>query len=193
MKGIRIDGVFYPLGTEAEQEAARIAQERYQARLDAEKAEVGKIKESLGKAEARADAAEAKVKELETRVQEAVDPKRFDAAFDAYRSIRTDAAKVLGEKEDLTGKTNEQIKTLVCEKAFPTIKLDGKDANYVNALYDAAIAAVDADPDGLSKFRKDTAEPGKKDPPEDSEEASRKRMDEANHKAWEQPLSVTRA
>lgn len=136
MDSIRIDGSDYPLGTPAEIKAAKAAYERWVAKLDAAQAQANT---ALSTATARADAAEATVTKLKADLAQATDPARLDAAITARTELQAHAVAILG-KDEVAKLDHGKLKAAIIGKVFPSVKLDGKDATYVDAMYDAAIA-----------------------------------------------------
>jgi hypothetical protein len=194
---IRIDGVDYPLTTEAEVQAAVQAHGRFQARLDAQVQDLTKARDQ---AQGRADAAEAKVQTLNTELAEAKDPKRLDARVQARAELVQKAAAILGQDVKLDGLTDAEIRSKVLQKARPEVKLDGRSEDYIQGLFsglttEAAAPRKDSvDPDGLADLRRGTnPDPARKDAvdPNDAE-AARKRMDTANRTAWQGPLAFSK-
>ncbi len=62
------------------------------------------------------------------------------AAASARKDLETAAVKVLGSTK-FDGQTDAQVQAAVVAKAFPGVKLDGKSADYVSALFDQAVTA----------------------------------------------------
>ncbi len=192
METIRIDGVDYPLGTEAERKAAAQAHARYQTRVDAELAAARK---AVDQATARADAAEATAKEVQTKLDAATDPAVLDARVEARAGLVSKARAILGAEAKLDGKDVDVMRACIT-KVRPETKLDGKSEDYVRAAFDM-LPVERADVDGLGKLRvaanplpirKDTEDKTK--PP--SAREARERMDATNRAAWQQPLAVSK-
>lgn len=59
----------------------------------------------------------------------------------ARAALELAAGKVLGAAVKFDGKSDAQVQAEVVAKAFPGVKLDGKSADYVSALFDQACAA----------------------------------------------------
>lgn len=91
---------------------------------------------ALAKILARQDALEARNKKLEADLAAARDPKRQDAAAKELVELR-ELARDVGVKK-LDGLSTDEIKRAIVGKAFPTIKLDGKIAAYIDGLVDSA-------------------------------------------------------
>ena len=142
MDTIRIDGVDYPLSTPAEVKAAKAAHERWLTKVE------GELKtraDAASQATARADAADATVTKLKGELAQATDPARLDAAISARTELQAQAVAILG-KDEAAKLDHGKLKTAIIAKVFPAVKLDGKDAAYLDAMYDAAIAAPKATP-----------------------------------------------
>lgn len=120
-------------------------------------AELAKAQADLAKAEARADAADAAKAKAEARADAAESPEAVARAVAARVGLERDAAKVLGADFRADGLADHAIRVAVVSKAFPALKLDGKPAEYVATLYDAAIAqgvpAVKADSKAVAEDR----------------------------------------
>lgn len=198
---IRIDGVDYPLTTEAEIQAATNAYSRYQSKLDGIVSDLTKDRDSH---QGRADAAEGEVKTLKTALAEAQDPKRLDARVRDRSELVTKAAAILGPDVKLDGLSDDEIRKLALAKARPEQKFDGKSPEYIQGVFtgletpaSAGTRTDNADPDGLAALQRGTnPNPDPKNrtdsvDPTDSA-AARKRMDQANRTAWTQPLAYSK-
>ena len=93
-------------------------------------------KAETDKQTARADAAEAKIASLEKSLAEAVDPAKLQAAVSARVALETSARVHLGAEAKLDGLDTQGVKKAVVAKLSPETKLDGKSADYVDALFD---------------------------------------------------------
>jgi hypothetical protein len=60
------------------------------------------------------------------------------------------AAVCLDSEDSLSSSSDAEIKTMVIEKVFPEIKLDGKSSDYVNACFDNAVALIVKNDDGAA-------------------------------------------
>jgi hypothetical protein len=146
MRKIKIDGVEFPLGTEAEQLAAVQAMDRLQAKLDsaasAAKAELETLKGKL-------DAATSEVAGLKTKLDAATDPKALEALVAAKAALRETASLILGKEEVAKLDSDLAIKLAVVAKAYPEVKLDAKTAetrpDYLAGLFDSAAVKAKAD------------------------------------------------
>ena len=113
-----------------------------------------------------------KLDAAEITVVDAVDPAKFaafvqpivEARATARASLLVEARKHLGANEKfdahsgkdgkvVPAKTDDEIKRLVIGKLKPSIKLDGKGAEYVQALYDDAVATAKPQPSALDLAR----------------------------------------
>lgn len=204
MRSIRIDGVDYPLNTEAEIQAATQAHARWVSKLDGSLATLTSERDL---AQGRADAAEAKVATLTTELAEAKDPKRMDARVQERAELVTKAAPILGKDVKLDGLTDAEIRQRCVAKVRPEVKLDGRSEDYVQGLFMGLAPAAPAeprkdasqDPDGLGALRGATApgpagerQDGGVDPEKPDAEAARKRMDAQNRGAWQTPLAFSK-
>lgn len=183
-KMLRIDGVDYPLDTDAEREAAGLAMARYQTKVDAR--------------EGRADALEAKLKELELRCATAEDPKRIDSAVTARLSLVSDARKVLGEEAKFDGLSEREIMVSAAKKTMPEAVFEGRSDDYVRGLFEGAVQTAAlrkaADPSGLSALREGTRPipTEQKADAKDDSNAARERMMQSNREASRAPLAVSK-
>lgn len=188
---IRIDGQEWPLGTDEEKRAAAAAMARYEQKLSARTDEQSKIQSDLEKQTARADAAELRIKDLEKQTA----PESIEARVREVLSLRADVAPILGTDYVFDGKTDQEIRTDAVKVVFPETDLTGKSADYVRAMYDAALTAhksrKDSDPEGVNQARQDARsaqKPSETTPKEDSK--SKLRQD--NAQAWTQPLAISK-
>lgn len=183
MDSISIDGVDYPLGTPAENEAAAKAHERFAAGVEA--------------TEARADAAEERVKTLRAKLAEATDPKRLDSLVEERVRVLTVARATLAADFKCDGLSDVAIMSAVVKAKAPGVKLDGKSDEYIRARFDSISEDVraDSDPDGLGALRGATKNVTKT--PETRADGSsepkdpRTKMREENARRATLPLSVT--
>ncbi len=98
----------------------------------------------------RADAAEGARDGFKSDLEKAQDPKARQDAVSARVKLQLDAGRVLS-KEKLDGLSDDEIRSAVVAKADPDLKLDGKSAAYIEALYDRAIAGAAERNDGLQQ------------------------------------------
>lgn len=214
METIRIDGTDYPLGTEAERKAAAAAQVRWQAKLDAERADAAtKLAAETKRADAatalatetktRLDSTTAELATTKTQLAEAIDPKRLDARVAERTAVIAGARAILGAEAKFDGKTDAEIRRETVAKAMPAVKLDGKSDDAISALYEAAVAAsprTDADPLGdinrtVPVARHDGASPREDGRGEPNEFAAAKRSQQQIANLWKgaQPATQTPA
>jgi hypothetical protein len=170
-KTIRIDGIDYPLSTEAEIAAAVQAHQRHMAKMDKAVADLTVERDTI---KGRMDAAEAKVIKAEKDLSEAISPARMDAAVSARTDLMVKAAAILGTKTKMDGKTERDIMVAVINKAAPSIKLDANTSmDQIRGTFLGLTAKVDAsDPDGLRRLaRAATPRVDAEDDPEDVTDA----------------------
>lgn len=128
MEKIVIDGLDLEVSPTVKQALAKQAKATEES-LAASKAETDKQA-------ARADAAEAKVVALEKSLTEVSDPAKLQAAVTARVALETSARAHLGNEAKLDGLDAQGVKKAVVAKLSPETKLDGKSADYVDALFD---------------------------------------------------------
>lgn len=134
----RLDGVDF----DVDQQFAQALDKKFE-KLDAD---VASIREGTSKEKARADEAEEKLKTLgEERSDEAI-----AKMVKARAALQTKAAAILTTDDGsadpkLDGMTEDELKKAIVVKLQPAAKdkMDGADAVYVQARYDAAIEAWD--------------------------------------------------
>lgn len=122
MKKITIDGISFEV-------AEAVAQAW-------EKSEVA-AKATLDRLAARADSADGQVKDLTAKLAIATDAKLIASQVSARVSLEQTAAK---HDVKCDGLDNDAIKRAVVAKIDPSIKLDGKSADYLAAAFDLALA-----------------------------------------------------
>jgi len=122
-----VDGIEY---AEPEVMAAAFAKHVKEA---AEKATAAKSE--LDKQAARADIAEASVAALTKDLADAKDPAKLYVAVAARVALETKARQFIGDAK-LDGLDEAGVKRAVVVKLSPDMKLDGKSADYVDALFD---------------------------------------------------------
>lgn len=181
VKPLRIDGVDYDPTSDAFQQAFAkfmTSAGELQALLDSTKAQAST-------AEAKADAADARVKELQTKLDAATSPKELERLVNERTALVTQAAKLVPATVKLDGLTPAQIKRAVVEATNKSVKLDGKDAVYIDAAYDYIVASQQSDErkdsdERLGGLRKDLTG-GRKFVRRDMEDSP-----------FNQPLTITR-
>lgn len=152
VKQIRIDGIDYDVSTDTGAAAAAQAL----AKQDAKQAEaaaalskqLAEAKAHSDKLQAKLDANDADVAKLKKEIAELPERLRKDAA--ARVELETKAKKVLGAEAKLDGLDTKAIHAAVVAKAEPSLKLDGKSEVYVEALFDRAVEKASQHTDSLS-------------------------------------------
>jgi hypothetical protein len=150
LKKINLDGVEYE-GDEVL--ILKFTEQRNRAD-NAEKALEAARKESADKCsrlEAERDAQKDRADKAEKALKDAkeIDPERLDAAVRA-RVILLDAAERAGvEVKD--GMSEMEIQKAVILALYPGAKLDGRDAVYLGARFDAAVEVLDRQADAVSR------------------------------------------
>lgn len=166
---------------------AQLAAEK--ARADAAEKGVKDIlsdKANTDKESARADAAELKVKELEGKLGELTDPKRLDSMIHERFTLIDSARKILGKDVRLDGINDHDIRVQVVNKAFPSIKLDGKSPEYIQGLYTAATERGDSV--GNAQVNQTVNTPNTPNTTQDA----KKRFDAYVKTAAQQPLALSK-
>lgn len=143
MEKITIDGVTVELSPQAAQLYARERKATADA-LEAATVAAKTAKVETDKQTARADAADAQIKSLETKLAEANDPKRISTAVAERVQLETRARGVLGASVNLDSLDAPGVQRAVIAKLAPEIKLDGKSAEYVQAMFDHSITKHEA-------------------------------------------------
>lgn len=138
------------------------------------------VEKTMARLEARADSAEAELAKMREDAKAQQD--RFDAAVEARVDLVAKARALMGDALGETrGKSNDEIRKACLAKYRPSIKLDGKSSDYVEAAFDALT-------ESHAQARKDTAkidEGLSKTPKKEarSDEAKEK-MEKRNRDAW---------
>lgn len=114
---LRMDGISW---SEANTESMELAEAQ---------AEIERLKGLLAGEKARADALDTQVKAVDV-----------DELVKDRLALYEDARAVLGTEAKFDGKKDSQIKVEACTKAFPDLHLDGKGAEYIDGLFEAAVA-----------------------------------------------------
>lgn len=128
-----IGGVRHETGTPGHADAVK---RRDKMRADGA-AKVKALRADRDKQAARADAAEAKIKKLEALLSQAQSPQRLDHAVKVRGAVMRRAAVALGADYKMDGLSIKAIKLAAVKAYHPTIKLDKKSDDYVNALFRA--------------------------------------------------------
>lgn len=155
MKKVRIDGVDCEVDDMIAQHIASLTKrgddaEKKVAELEKivsdGKTEISKLEAERDTAKDRADKAEAN---LEKAKADALDESRIDSLV-AERVALYDAADKAGVKIEGEMKMDD-IKKAVIKAVFPSVNLDGKDAAYVSACFDTAVAEISKQGDSAQR------------------------------------------
>lgn len=203
MKTIKIDGVDYPLGTPAEQEAAVNAFNRWAKRADGVEADLATARKDADTQRGRADAAEGRVKTLEADLATANDPARMDKLVKDRQALIRDAQTILGADFKADGLSTKEIMIKALAKADNTIRTDSVSEDYLQGAFRGLVKRADAenqeDPDGLGRLdralgRKDHQEPESRTDAEDPSKPEnikdpKRRADAMSRSAYLHPLA----
>ena len=110
--------------------------------LDTANSELATAKSALDTAEGKLAVVEAEKVELTTKLASAMDAAAVEAAVTSRVEL-IDAAKAVGVKVE-TNWDSRKIKESVVALAFPTISLDGKSSEFVDATFEASKASIAA-------------------------------------------------
>lgn len=186
MHKIKIDGVDFEMTEQAAQAVAKVM-----TKADEAEAAFKEHKEAASKEKARADKAEEDLKATKAKLEERKDESEIREAVKARVSLVTTAGKILGDKTE-DGKawafddmSDEEIKRACVVKVSPGAKekLDGCDAVYLQARFDAAIEAHKEDKKKPSAAVNTMRHVGGSEDRMDAE-AARKRMVERHQNLW---------
>lgn len=191
---LRLDGKDYDVSTPEGKAAYQAALSAKDARFDAMQADLATRTAELSATQARFDAA--------------ATPAAFDAAVKA-RTALVAVAKHFVPEFKCDGQDDATIQRAVVAKAYPSLKLDGKDATYIRTLFEGAQATA-----ATAQAREDAAGarvveappvPGARTAPpaaveirldgedEIDVEAARQRANKRNQDAWKKPLARAKA
>lgn len=176
MAKIRIDGI----AAEVSDDVAELAQKA----LDKKEEQIKTNAARADAAEARADAAEAERKKEKERADAATDPKAVAALVAARVQLENKASKILGSSEELSGKSDRDIKIAAILKKDSAFDPSNKSEDYLAARFDMLDLVVE---DSKTKVA-DELDP-KQTPETPSVDKARADMLERNAKMWQQPLS----
>lgn len=154
-KTVRIDGVDVEVDDSVASHIAsqnKRIDEAENKKRDLEK-EIDELKKSVSKLEAERDAEKSKADsakaELEKARADAMDEKKIDAVVQERLAV-LDAADKAGVKVTADMKM-DGIKRAVIASVFPSVKLDGKNNDYVSACFDSAKAELEKRGDAVNR------------------------------------------
>lgn len=124
---------------------AKAREDTLTAQVEQAKVEAKAKTDEADAAKAKADVLEEKLAAEKLRADEATKPETMHKAVEARLSLERSATKILGDKEKLDGKTDEEIRRLVVAKASPKLVLDGQPEAYINAAFAIVIEQANAD------------------------------------------------
>ena len=165
MKSIRIDGIDYPLNTDAEVQAAMQAHARHLSRLESERAQE---KANAALLVQRADSAEARVKEQAAEIEKLNKALEKALRFDAEDSaLLTKASAIMGPDFKPEGMTPEDIMRACCAKMYPNKDLSKTSPEYIQGLFDAMETPAQEKTEGADGTNMDGGDAPKDSPPAD--------------------------
>lgn len=188
---IKIDGVDFEVDASAAQAVTKL-----QSRIDEQTEAIAVAKAEIEREKARADKAEEDLAAEKKAREDAEDPKRIREAVDARLALERTVTPILGEDVKLDELGEDEIRKLVVVKTAKDGKvakerLDGCDAAYLAARYDAAIEGYEPPAgtnEGLARGRAAGSNEGRTDAG-DATAAARSAMIERNQKAGREALS----
>ncbi len=137
---MKIKGVQIRLD-EAQEQVVQGHIDELEGRLAAIQAELATAKNSLGSAEKAQAVSDAKAVEFEKRATAA------EAAVAVVEQAQlVEQVKAVDASVKTDGLSADELKAAVVAKAFPGVRCDGKSADYVQGLFEAAITASKASP-----------------------------------------------
>ncbi len=189
LKTIRIDGIDYPVDSDAAVQAMARHDEKVRTDAAAAAKNSADLLEKLEKQSAKMDAALAEVADLKAKAIEA--PKKIRAELEARTALENTARKVLGNKVSFDGLDEAAIRGKVVLHLAPKSDLTGKTPEYLAARFDAEMERFDAS----ATENTTDVEPGteRADGAEERLDAdeSRKKMIAANKDSWKKPIGAS--
>lgn len=134
MEKIVIDGRDFEVSPDAKEAIEKVAK--------ASDGSLAEAKAAADKNAARADAAEARIVALEKALAEAQDPAKLQAAVTERVALETKARQFVGTEAKLDSLSAVEVKKAVVASLSPEMNLDGKSADYVDALFDHLTTTV---------------------------------------------------
>lgn len=155
--------------------------------MDVNELEVEQATEEESKA-AHKDAA-ARDKRRQDGVKKLVAAVERRARRDSLRraKLETEARKHLGAEADLSKMDDLAVRRAVIEKLAPSAKLDGRDATYVRARFDAEIERLSSDENAADRARRAAAPAMPRAAERADADSARARMLERQKDAWKTP------
>lgn len=115
----------------------------FKTNLDSAEGSVSSKQKEIDKLSAQKDDLQSKLKTQ----QENQDADDFRNAVKARVGLESKASKVLGESVNLDSLADKEVKVKVISKLRPSISLDGKSDDYINARFDIVMEDYNADGD----------------------------------------------
>lgn len=138
MESRLIDGISIEFTTQAAQAVDKLV-----GRIgDAEKTktqEAAKLNDQISVLTAQLDATK---KELETEKQSRLSDEQVTKLVNEKTALVEKAKHVIGDGTDWTAKTNTEIKQEIVKKIYDGFNFEGKDALYIDTVYDVAVATA---------------------------------------------------
>lgn len=142
MTKFKIDGVDFEMSETAAQALMKVFG-AHEAQVATAKADADKSKAEAEKARADADKAKDDAEKLRAELKDA--PAKALAAAKSRADLEQKATEILGGEDKFDGLSDGEVKALVIAQEMPKLKLDGKSADYVDAMFDRIVADFSAE------------------------------------------------
>ena len=187
---ITVDGVSYEATPQVAQAVAKL-----DTRIDELSKALAEHKQQLETERARADAAEESLAAEKKAHADALAPDKVRDAINARLALERAAAPILGSETKLDGMADADIKAAVVlaaakDKDLAKERLDGCDAAYLQARYDAAIEGW-VEPEQRNDALANTRKAGLRTDQIDSADAARERMIQHNREIGTKALKAS--
>ncbi len=137
---IRIDKIDFEDVPVAAAQAMEARFKKLEEKLDEKRAKIEELTADNARLSGRGDAIVAELKKTQDALKVARDPKTLSGLVNSRVKLVSQAKELIGDEFNADALSEREIKAAVVAKLSPSLKLDGKSDEYVNASFDALVA-----------------------------------------------------
>lgn len=189
---VRIDDVEYDVSEQAAQ-AINKMKSRHDEEVKTLKAETESARGEASEAKGRADAASKELEKVKKERDDAASPESLDKRVRERVDLEREAAPILGEEFKFDGVSDSDVRKAVVQKVMgEDERLDDQDEGYIKGAYSFAVKQAARADGSRADVRRAAGGAGAGDSSADVEKA-RNDADDRRNKAWQQPLTASKA
>lgn len=184
---IRKDSHITPQGKIRMDETIRLDNEDMPFTVERMKVLFDKKRNEFMELKGRFDAMSLELEKVQQAKSELENPHTIEAKVQSRLKLIEQCRKILGDKAELDGKGDDEIKLEAIKSRYPQHDLENKDAVYVDGMFAAILASLEERNDSLTTARKALEQP-----PTPDAQAYKQWLDNSA-KMWTTPLTGSRS